>query len=270
MVFTILGYLKGKLISFGLGPRDILRALKELKKSLKDIDNTRITDLTEIKGKIRESVRKIVTGGKDEFYRLKEEIKSLRESLTSITNNLRENIPGTNNYFNSVVEWWWDLFRTIQKIGELRINSLKETITSLNIRDINLDRAAEVIAGLGVPGLILMSMIAASPWVGAPAITASLAAIGPFGMVGGIATLGILVFITRAFTKFGLREFFQAVFIKLLDKGKTIEEIIQEIERYPISKELKARLREFIREYSEENGKEMNEIEIGEEENNSE
>ena len=114
-----------------------------------------------------------------------------------------------------------------------------------------LDKISEVIAGLGVPGLVLVMLMTASPWVGAAAITSSLAALGPFGMLGGIATLGVLAFISRAITKFGFEKVFSAVLVKLREDGKTCEEIREEINKYPISKELKRKLEEFIGEFCE-------------------
>ena len=83
------------------------------------------------------------------------------------------------------------------------------------------------------------------------AITSSLAALGPFGMLGGIATLGVLAFISRALTKFSFEKVFPAVLIKLREDGRTCEEIREEINEYPISEELKRKLEEFIEEFYE-------------------
>ena len=121
-----------------------------------------------------------------------------------------------------------------------------------NIDVLTLDKAAEIIAGLGVPGLVLTLMIALSPWFGAAAITSSLAALGPFGMLGGIATLGVLAFISRVVAEFGVEIFFQRVLAKLIEGGETCEEILEKIDGYPISKELKRKLREFIEKFAKE------------------
>ena len=119
-------------------------------------------------------------------------------------------------------------------------------------QDISLDKAVEIIAGLGIPGLVLIMLMAASPWFGAAAIATSLAALGlGFGMLGGIATLGILAFISKALAKFGFEELFKAVLVKLKKDGVTYEEILKKIDKYPISKELKRKLREFIEEFYE-------------------
>ena len=92
-------------------------------------------------------------------------------------------------------------------------------------------------------------------------------------MAGGIALLLVLVLIARALAKFGFEKLFQAVLIELKKKrGRSCQEILNEIDIYPISKELKIKLREFIEKYYEENDEdgEENDLEDNEEEVSSE
>lgn len=113
---------------------------------------------------------------------------------------------------------------------------------------LSVDKAAEIIAGLGIPGLVLILFMSVSGWAGAAAITTALASLGgPFGMLGGIATLGVLSFIAGMLSKFGFKSLFKKVLTNLKEKGKTSEEILQKIEGYPISEELKLKLRECIK-----------------------
>lgn len=60
-----------------------------------------------------------------------------------------------------------------------------------------MDRIVNKIAGLGVPGIMLMVAISMTGLSGAAAITAALALLGPGGMLGGIAFL-LLAEIGRA------------------------------------------------------------------------
>lgn len=95
-------------------------------------------------------------------------------------------------------------------------------------------------------------LITASPWSGAAAITSSFASLGgPLGMLGGIAAVGVLSFISRAIAKFGIEKLFPALLIKLREDGRTSEDIREEINAYPISDELKQKIEEFIEEFSE-------------------
>ena len=114
-------------------------------------------------------------------------------------------------------------------------------------RNIPIDKVAERIAGFGIPGLVLLVAMSVSGWAGGAAIVTALATLGgPFGMLGGIALLGVLVFIASAIPKYGFWEIFKRVLNNLKEQGKTTEEILQEIDRYPIAGELKLKLRDYI------------------------
>ena len=115
------------------------------------------------------------------------------------------------------------------------------------MRDIPINRVVEIITGLGVPGLVLLVAMSFSGWAGAAAITTALATIGgPLGMLGGIAALGVMVLIASAISRFGFWEIFKRVLENLKEQGKTNEEILREIDGYPIGNELKQKLRDYI------------------------
>lgn len=110
-----------------------------------------------------------------------------------------------------------------------------------------MDKLVSKIAGLGVPGLVLLVAMSATGFAGAAAITTALAALGgPFGMLGGIALLLLLVLIANGLTKYGFNKIYDAVVKELIRKGETKESILKKIEGYPISKELKRRLKELL------------------------
>ena len=96
-----------------------------------------------------------------------------------------------------------------------------------------MEKVVSKIAALGVPGLILI-------------IATALAAIGPFGMLGGIATLGVVVLLSQGLTEFGFNAIFTAVVKELYKKGKDKKSILRKIEKYPVSKSLKRKLREQL------------------------
>ena len=134
----------------------------------------------------------------------------------------------------------------------MNFNRIRDFIRNFNwgsrsIRNISIDRVVEVITGLGVPGLVLLVAMSFSGWTGAAAITTALATIGgPLGMLGGITLLGGLVLIASAIPKFGFWEIFKRVLGNLKEQGKTNEEILREIDGYPIANELKQKLRDYI------------------------
>ncbi|MGB3405604.1 MAG: hypothetical protein WBA77_23180 [Microcoleaceae cyanobacterium] len=111
-----------------------------------------------------------------------------------------------------------------------------------------MDRIVDKIAALGVPGLVLLVAMGVSGWAGAAAITTALAMLGgPFGMLGGIAVLGILGLISQGIAEYGFEKIFQAVIDELLKNGKSRADIGREIMSYPISKELKIKIIDYLR-----------------------
>ena len=110
-----------------------------------------------------------------------------------------------------------------------------------------MDQIINKIVALGVPGLVLLAAMGISGWVGAAAITTALAMLGgPFGMLGGIAVLGILSMISQGIAEYGFETMMQAVILGLQTKGKTNAEIEREINSYPISRELKLKIKEYL------------------------
>lgn len=110
-----------------------------------------------------------------------------------------------------------------------------------------MDKIINKIVGLGVPGLVLLAAMGISGWVGAAAITTALAMLGgPFGMLGGIAVLGILSMISQGIAEYGFEAMIEATISGLQAEGKTNAEIDREINSYPISYELKLKIRDYL------------------------
>jgi len=110
-----------------------------------------------------------------------------------------------------------------------------------------MDKIVATVAGLGIPGLVLLVAVSASGFSGAAALTTALAALGgPLGMLGGIALLGVLVVMFRGISKYGFDKIYEAVIKNLLEKGETKDSILEKIENYPISKDLKRKLKELL------------------------
>ena len=115
-----------------------------------------------------------------------------------------------------------------------------------------MDKIVGKVAALGVPGLILVTAIGATGLAGGAALTAALAALGPGGMIGGIITLGVIGIVSEGITEYGFDAVFIAVVKELYKRGETKESILNKIEKYPVSKELKRKLRESLEKTSAE------------------
>jgi len=110
-----------------------------------------------------------------------------------------------------------------------------------------MDKLVDKIAALGVPGLILVVAMAFTGWAGAAAITTALAFLGgPLGMLGGIAVLGLLSLISKGLADYGFESIFKAVVEKLREDGKSHADIEREVDSYPISRELKLKIKDHL------------------------
>ncbi len=109
-----------------------------------------------------------------------------------------------------------------------------------------MDKVVSKVAALGIPGLVLFTAIGATGLAGGAAITTALAALGPGGIIGGIITLGIIGLITEGITEYGFDAIFKAVVVELYKRGETNGSIIEKIEKYPVSKDLKIKLRKSL------------------------
>ena len=234
----------------GAWVRDLTNTFRELRDAIHSIDRERIPNPKEAIQALKRSFNVVRRAGLNELKKLNRAIQDLQGAIDSMKTEVEIRMPDL-----PVAEWWWNLKNVLDK--------LKKAIPSINeiqiprVDDLPLDKIAEVIAGFGVPGLVLVMLMTSSPWFGAAAITSSLAALGPFGMLGGIAALGVLQFMSRALTKFGFEKVFSAVIVKLEEDGKTCEEIREEIGSYPISEELKRKLAKDIKKFYEEENHEQ-------------
>ena len=113
-----------------------------------------------------------------------------------------------------------------------------------------MDNVLNKLVGLGIPGLIFFYVFATCGYYGAAAITFSLAAIGPGGMIGGVATLVLAGLISSALAEYGFDKLNEAIVNEFKNRGKSKEDILNWINsRWYISGSKKAYLRELINEY---------------------
>lgn len=226
---------------------DLRNTFRALKKAIPSVDKERMPDPKSAIKELREIVASIRKAGTQNLKKLGNAIQDLQDAIDSIKTQSKAR---AQNVSGSLAEWWLDLKTTLLKLKEAMpsVDKVRLSITE----SLSCDKTAEMIAGFGIPGLVLVMLMAASPYYGAAAITSSLAALGPFDMLGGIAILGILAFISKALAEFGIDQLLRGVLVKLKENGTPSEKIREEIDKYPISEELKRKLREEIKKFCEE------------------
>ena len=109
------------------------------------------------------------------------------------------------------------------------------------------DKIVSILIGFGVAGLVLLVAVEVAGVAGGAAIVVALAVLGgPLGMLGGIAVLAVLLLISKGLAEYGFEKIFRAVLRGLKKKGLSKSDILVKIESYPISRSLKAKLKQHI------------------------
>ena len=101
-------------------------------------------------------------------------------------------------------------------------------------------------AGIGLPAIVLLIMMATTGLAGAAAITAALAMLGPGGMIGGLVLLGIIGLASEMLTKYGLDALLSAIYKERINRGEQRKSLYKEISNLPITGDLKRKLKEVI------------------------
>jgi hypothetical protein len=106
------------------------------------------------------------------------------------------------------------------------------------------DKVVQKLVALGIPGLVLLGIIATTELAGAAAIVAALSVLGgPLGILGGIAVLGVLALAADAVAEFGFESVATRVVAGLVKNGSSKRDIKAKINSYSLlSKGIKKRI----------------------------
>ena len=97
-----------------------------------------------------------------------------------------------------------------------------------------------------IPGGVLSTAMRATNLHGGARLTTALASIGPGGMTGGLISLGVIQIVSFLGTKGALDAIFFSVVRHLHKEGIPADQILEGIAHYPVSLELKERLRREV------------------------
>ncbi|MEH2393607.1 MAG: GTPase [Nostoc sp.] len=110
-----------------------------------------------------------------------------------------------------------------------------------------MDEVIRKVVAMGLPGVILVIVMATTGLTGGAAIVSALAFLGgPAGMLGGIAVLGFTGVLGDLLTKIGLELFLMRIYEERT-KTESVENLCREIDGLPlINKELKDKVKRII------------------------
>ncbi|MEH1869670.1 MAG: hypothetical protein V7K69_32375 [Nostoc sp.] len=108
-----------------------------------------------------------------------------------------------------------------------------------------MDEIAKKLAGLGLPGIILVILTVTSAGSNAAIVAALTAVGGPFGIVGGIGLLGLITVLGDTVAGYGIEAVLKAVYTER-SKTESVRYLLKEIKDLPISEELKLKLKNHL------------------------
>ncbi|MEH1783423.1 hypothetical protein [Nostoc sp.] len=105
-----------------------------------------------------------------------------------------------------------------------------------------MDEIVKKLAGLGLPGIILVILTVTSAGSNAAVVAALTALGGPFGIVGGIGILGLITVVGDTVAGYGIEAVLKAIYTER-SKTESVRFLLKEIKDLPISEELKLKLK---------------------------
>jgi hypothetical protein len=110
-----------------------------------------------------------------------------------------------------------------------------------------MDEFVERLAGIGMPALIFLIVMSTTGLAGAAAITATLALLGPGGMLGGIITLIVIGAGSSIIAKYGYAAIISATVKKIMKNNHySKEEMCAKVDGYYITRSLKEKIKAEI------------------------
>lgn len=143
----------------------------------------------------------------------------------------------------------------MEKINYSRRNFLLKSIVGVSLIPtisyadsyISVDTIISKLAAVGIPGLVILAVGATSTLVGGAAIIMALSTLGgPFGIMGGIAAVALLAVTIDALSEYSFEYIGKKVVEQLKEEGKSDYEIRNEIDGYPISDDLKLKIKSIL------------------------
>ena len=109
-----------------------------------------------------------------------------------------------------------------------------------------MDKVVSSVAALAIPGVAFQMAKSATGHAGAAGTTTALKALGPGGMAGGLATLGVVGLVSKEAVEFAFGAIYAAVVKELARRGESVDSMKERIDGYPVSRSLKLKLRESL------------------------
>jgi len=111
--------------------------------------------------------------------------------------------------------------------------------------EIKMDEIGKKLAGLGLPGIILVIMAVSVAGSNAAVVGILTGLGGPFGILGGIGLLGLLGVVGDIVGEYGIEAVLKIIY-KERSKTESVASLLEEINNLPIKDELKTTLKNHL------------------------
>lgn len=108
-----------------------------------------------------------------------------------------------------------------------------------------MDELTKKLAGLGLPGIILVILTVMLGGSSAAVAIALTTVGGPFGIVGGVALLGLVGLVGEAIASHGIEAMLKTIYTERC-KVESVSSLLREIADLPISADLKLKLKNHL------------------------
>ncbi len=108
-----------------------------------------------------------------------------------------------------------------------------------------MDELVKKIAGLGLPGILIVVATAASGGSMTAVVTLISSLGGPLGLLGGLGLLGLVGSLTEFIAGYGIENILKLIYTER-SKTESVRFLLKEIKDLPITDELKLKLKHHI------------------------
>lgn len=199
--------------------------------------------INRLKTSSQETLDQVGNYVQESIHHIQEKVNQVQETVTPILKETAEQAYQSAEQLYASAQHYAS---TASQFVQEQATTIGEQVTEY----VSLDEIGRKIASLGTPAIVFAaacSIAGGMGLAGGAAITTALAMVGgPFGMVGGLVALGVLTIIADAVGKYGIEAVLTATFRARQEQGATGDEICQEIDKLPLSQELKLKLKEHF------------------------
>lgn len=188
----------------------------------------------------------------DDFSKMFKQLgKQIQQTSEQVIKDLQPTIKLVGDNLKLAVEYAADVTEEVLRDSTEFVKKQTENVRKQAGTVASLDEIGEKLGDWGLPAMAFAIAVAEAGTVGyagGAVVAAALAMLGgPFGVIGGLASLGVLTLIASAVSEYGIEAILIAGIRGWRAKGKSDEELFSELAQWPVGESLKAKIAERLR-----------------------